>query len=664
MVDVQNIRNVALVSQSGTGKSTLLAELLNASGVAKRGPDKTQAHMISDYTAEEKEKQFTLNSKIFTFPYKKLQFNILDTPGYPDFIGEVVSCLTAVESAILVVDTSGDIETQTEKIWALIKERNLPCLAFVNKMEQGETSFSEVLEELNRKLGHKFIPVQIPQLEGKELKGVADLLQEETSAGEDSSKWRESLLEVAAETDDSLIEKYLEEGGLSPEEVQKGLKKAIQENKFSPVLCGSALEGIGVDALLEFMINYLPHPGEGRVKDKEGKEIMLSEEGEPLAQVFKIISEERAGALFFFKVISGKLASSSSIYNSTQKAEEKLGQILVFQGKGKKEQAQVTAGQIAGIAKLKSTKISDTLGSAKNPVQLEEIKFPQPSTSFAICPKDRKDEEKIGFALERLLVEDPTLKVTRNKEFSQTIISGMGDVHLDMVTKRLKERFGVSVSFEKPKIPYRETIQSQAQTQYRHKKQTGGRGQFADVWIKVEPLPRGEGLQFADEIVGGRIPSRFIPSVEKGVKDAVSKGVAVGYQVTDLKVTLFDGSFHQVDSSDIAFQIAGSMAFKRAVSDANPLLLEPILEVEIEVPGEYVGDITGDLNSRRGKILNIETKDSLRTIKAQVPQSEMYKYATDLKSMTQGKGTYSQEFSHYEEVPAHVAKNIIEESKQ
>lgn len=662
MVAVENIRNIAFVSQSNTGKSSLIASILATAKVISKPPKKEEAHLVSDYTQEEKDRNFTHTIKIFTCPYNKFSLNLIDTPGYPDFIGEVFSGLAAVDGVVFVLDAAGGVEVQTEEIWNAVREKNLPNMVFINKMDRQEADYSKVLSELKQKLKAEFMPVQFPRLEGKTLKAVESIVEEAEELPGEFSSWREKLVESAAETDDSLIEKYLENGKLSSEEMRKGLSTGIKKATISPVMFGSAHSDIGIESLAQFLIEFFPNPMDRKVLDKEGKEIDIIEGKESLAQVFKVSSEPHLGEVAIFRVFSGKFDSSSSVQNVSRGIEEKFGQkFQIISGQTKKEVSSIGAGEIAGIAKLKSTEISDTLSSSKNAAAIELIKFPSPSTSVAIVPKERKDEEKVSFALEKLCKEDPTLQVSSNKEFSEIVLSGMGELHLMAVSKRLSNKFGVNVEFKEPKVPYRETIKGKAKAQTKYKKQTGGHGQYADVWLEVEPLSRGEGFEFVNKIVGGRIPSRFIPSVEKGVKEALNKGINANYPVTDVKVTLYDGGFHPVDSSDIAFQIAGSMAFRDAIKQANPILVEPIMEVEITVPEEYVGDVTGDINSRRGRILNIETKGHLRAVKAQIPQGELHKYASTLKSITQGRGRFQMSFSCYEEVPSHVAQKVIAE---
>ena len=663
MVSVENIRNVAFVSQSNTGKSSLVANLLmNAKAIPKISK-KEEAHLISDFTQEEKERNFTHTIKLFNCLYDKFSFNLIDTPGYPDFIGDVISALTAVDGVVFVVDAAGSIEVQTEEIWNMVQKRGLPHLFFVNKMDREEADFQKILEELQGKLGGHFIPIQAPQVEDKTFKAVIDLVGEPENIPGEFSQWREKLVESVAETDDALLEKYLEGGKLSADEIKKGLKTGVKEGKISPVMCGSTYLGIGIDSLAKFLIDSFPNPMQTKVIDKDDKTVDIVNRKESLAQVFKVTSELHLGDVVLFRVFSGRFSASSLVYNVSRGIEEKFGQsIQILKGHTKDEVESIGPGEIAGIAKLKSTKVSDTLSDSKNTVVLKSLEFPSPNTSVALVPRETKDEEKVSFALDRLGREDPTLHISLNKEFSEIVLSGMGELHLGTVAKRLASRFGVNVDFKEPKVAYRETVKGTAKMQGKYKRQTGGHGQYADVWLEIEPLHRGKGFEFVDKIVGGKIPSRFIPSVEKGVKEALGKGVATHYPVTDIRVSVYDGGFHPVDSSDIAFQIAGSMAFRDAVQQARPTIIEPIMETEVTLPEEYVGDVTGDINSRRGRIVNIESKGHSRLIKAHVPLGELHRYASTLKSITQGRGNFQMKFFCYEEVPPHIAKKIIEES--
>jgi len=664
MVSVENIRNVAFVSQSNTGKSSLIANLLVKANAIPQISGKEDAHLVSDFTQEEKERNFTHTLKLFNFSYEKHNFNLIDTPGYPDFVGEVISALHAADAVVFVIDASGSVEVQTEQIWNMVKEKNLPRLFFINKMDREEADFGKTLNEIQTKLEVQLTPIQVPQIEEKVLKAVINLIEESEGIPGEFSAFREKLVESAAETDDKLVEKYLEEGKLSVDEIKKGLKAGIEQGLVSPVMCGSNYASIGIDFLAKFMIDFFPNPMQRKVFSQDGKEINLTEKKESLAQVFKVVSEPHLGDVALIRVFSGKFTASSVVCNVSKGADEKLGQrFQIIKGSTKEEVENVGAGEIAGIAKLKATQVSDTLSSIRDDIKLKALQFLSPNTSVAVIPRERKDEEKVSFALDKLCKEDPTLHVDFNREFSEIVLSGLGELHLGTVSKRLASKFGVNVDFKEPRVAYRETIKGNAKVQAKYKKQSGGHGQYADVWLEIEPLPRGKGFEFVDKIVGGKIPSRFIPSVEKGVKEALSKGVNAGYPVTDVRVSVVDGSFHPVDSSDIAFQIAGSMAFRDAAKQAKPTLIEPIMEVEIIIPEEYVGDVTGDINAKRGRILNIEVKGHSRIIKTQIPLGELSRYASTLKSITKGRGNFQMRFSCYEETPAHIAQKIIKESE-
>ncbi|HEX67518.1 MAG TPA: elongation factor G, partial [bacterium] len=504
----------------------------------------------------------------------------------------------------------------------------------------------------------EFVPMYYPVMEGDVLKEIVDLRNENVPS--ELEEWREKIVERAAEAKDELLEKYLEEGTLTLEEIKEGLQEEVKKGKLNIVIPGSVWEGKGIKELLEFIIENFPSPKERKILTVEGEEIECGEEGPFLAQVFKSTFEPHLGDMSLVRIFRGKLNSASEILNSSKDNTEKIGQIQKLIGKNRKEVSEASAGEIIGLLKLKNTSTSDTLTHPDSPVVLEPIKFPPPLYSIAVRPKERKDEEKISFALGKICQEDPTLHIEVNHEFGQTILSGMGELQLTLNLSKLS-RYGVNVITEEPKVPYRETIKSTAKAQGKYKRQTGGRGQYGDCWIEISPLERGKGFEFVNKIFGGAIPARFIPAVEKGIREAMKKGLLAGYPVVDVKVTLYDGSFHPVDSSDIAFQIAGSLAFKNAYPQAQPTLLEPIMKVVIKAPEEYLGDITGDLNAKRGKILSIDAEGKKRVIQALVPLAEMHRYATELKSMTQGRGTFTMEFSHYEEVPSHIQAKIIQE---
>lgn len=682
-----NIRNVAIVSQAGSGKTTLAEALIYNAGVTDRLGKVDEGTSNVDFDPEEVERRVTINTKILPCEWKDCKVNLLDTPGYGEFIGEVEGTVRVVDGMVVVIDAPGGIDPHLERVYRCGEKYHLPGIAFINKMDKEGADFKKTLAILNETLGKKFLPLQIPLGEEKNFRGVIDLLQmkariyqresgkfkeEPIPEGEGGvvEELRETLVEAVAEMEDALVEKYLEGEEISPQELVRAMKKGVMEGKFIPTLCGSALLNMGCDSLLDSIVGYLPSPQEvGKFRGKnprnnEDEEREATEKGPFVALVFKTISEPHLGALSLFRVYGGAITSGTEVYNSTKGQKEKIGQLFTLQGRHRREVGKVVAGDIAGVAKLRVTTTGDTLCDASKPLILEGAEFSKPMLSLAVKPRTRKDEEKLTSSLNQLVQEDPTLEYHVDKEFGQTILSGMGELHLDILINRLKKRFGVEVDVERPRVAYRETIRSTSKAQGKYKRQSGGRGQYGDCWLELEPLPRGQGYEFVSKIVGGAIPSRFIPAVEKGVKEAMKEGVVAGYPVTDMKITVCDGSFHPVDSSDIAFQIAGSMAFKKGMEAARPVLLEPIVLVEVIVPPEYLGEVNGDLNSRRGRIVGIENRGGKQVIKAQVPLAEMFRYASDLKSMTRGSGIYSMEFSHYEEVPEHISKKIIAESSK
>ncbi len=660
-MQMSHIRNIVFASQGGTGKSSLIASLLNKMNALAKLPRKEELFKACDYAPEETDRGFTIISKVFTVTYKEHLINMLDTPGYPDFSGEVIGAIHAAENVVIVADATGSIEVQTERVWEWIKEKNLPCVVFVNKIDRPEADFKKLWNELEEKLEAEFFPLYLPY--EKKLISVLEEASPPESIKQEIEEIREKIIERAAESTDELTEKYLEEGSLSKEEITQGIRDQVKKRNINFIIPGSAWEGIGIKELISLFTDIFSSPEGRTLKTAEGEEILSEEKGSFVGQVFKSTFEPHLGDMSLVRIFRGKISSGDNILNASREETEKIGQIQQLIGKNRKEITSASAGEIIGLLKLKNTHTSDTLTSPDAPVILEPIKFPTPIFSIAIKPKERKDEEKISYALNKICQEDPTLKVEVSHEFSQTILSGLGELQLNMNLAKLS-RYGVNVVVEEPKIPYRETIKSTAKAQGKYKKQTGGRGQYGDCWLELSPLGRGEGFQFLNKIVGGAIPSRYIPSVEKGVREAMTKGPLAGYPVIDIQVTCYDGSFHPVDSSDIAFQIAGSMAFKNAYPNASPILLEPIMKAEIKIPEEYLGDITGDLNARRGKIISIDAEGRKKVVKVLAPWAELKRYAIDLKSMTQGRGTFSMEFSHYEEVPAHIQTKIIEEAQK
>lgn len=685
---VAQIRNVALVSHGGAGKTTLTEAMLFGAGVTDRLGRVDDGSSVIDYDPEEMRRKISITAKLAPCEWRNCKANVIDTPGYFDFVGEVKSSLRVVDSVVVVVCAVSGVEVGTELVWGYSDERALPRLVFVNKLDRENGDFQKVLADLARKFRATFVPLQLPIGAEDDFQGVVDLITMKACVYEDGSggksreeelgpdlvdqagELREKLVEAAAEGDDELIGKYLEGEELSREEIVRGLRGGTLARRFVPVLCGSAYKNIGVDKLLDAMVACLPSPADaGAVKGKRsgtGEEVVV----EPAVDkpscglVFKTVADPYVGKLTVFKVYAGSVGSDSALLNASKGKPERIGQVFVLRGKQQEAVARVSAGDIGAVAKLQETTTGDTLCDKDFPVALQTVKFPRPVLSMAVIPKAKGDEEKMSVGLGRLAEEDPTFVVTKNAETGQMVVTGMGEVHLEIITSRLQKKFGVEVKLELPKVPYRETIRSPVRVEGKHKKQTGGRGQYGHVWLELEPLPEGKEFEFVDKVFGGAVPRQYIPAVEKGVRETLGEGVLAGYPMVGVRIALVDGSYHVVDSSEMAFKIAASMALKKGALQANPVLLEPIMQVEVVVPEEYMGDIIGDLNKKRGKILGMEGEGGSQVIRALAPLAEMFRYATDLRSITQGRGSYSLEFLHYEEVPPHVAEAVIARVKK
>ncbi|GEA15347.1 MAG: elongation factor [Moorella sp. (in: firmicutes)] len=670
-----NIRNVGIVAHGGAGKTSLTEALLYNTGATKRLGRVDEGNTVTDYHPEEIKRKVTINTSLAFAEWQDHKINILDTPGYSDFFGDVVSALRVVDSVLVVVSAVAGVEVQTEVVWEEAEARHLPRLAYVNKMDRENANFQKAVESMRERLSGRIVPVQLPIGAAETFSGVIDILNQKAYTYNDNgnekegpvpaeyadevASLREALVEAAAEGDDELLMKYLEGEELTPDEVRLGLKKAIAEGKVVPVLCGSALKNMGVKPLLDYIVDYLPSP-----VDVAGKTAAELEKESLAALVFKTLADPYVGRLSMFRVYSGILKSDSSVYNANRESEEKIGQLFALQGKNQVAVAEMRPGDMGAVAKLQVTTTGDTLSAKADPVQLEGINFPEPTLPVAIRPKSKGDEDKLSNALARLLEEDPTLRLSKNTETRETILTGMGESHLDITLERLQRKFGVEVEMSTPRVPYRETIRtSVTRVEGKHKKQTGGHGQYGHVFIDMAPLPDKE-FEFTETIFGGAVPRQYIPAVEKGIREAMQEGILAGYPVTNIKVNLADGSYHTVDSSEMAFKIAAGIAFRKAVEQAKPVLLEPIMNVEITVPEQFMGDIMGDLNSRRGRILGMEPKGKNQVIRAQVPLAEMYRYAINLKSITQGRGHFKMDFAQYEEVPANIAEKIIQEARR
>ena len=667
------IRNIALVGHGGTGKTSLVEAMLYNTGTVKRMGKVDDGNTVADYLPEEIKRKITISTALAPCEYKDYKINVLDTPGYADFYFEVIGAMRVADSILMVLSATAGVEVQTEVIWEDFPE--IPKIAFINKMDRENADFYKTLNEMKETFADNIVPLQLPIGAEENFKGVIDLIKMkalifEPGTGRSSEEdipadmmddveiYKEALIEAAAEANDELLTKYLEGEELSDDEILEGIKEAATSGSAVFVFCGSALSNIAITPLLDFIVNCMPSPETNPIV--KGKDM----DNDPLtAQVFKTIADPYIGRLTMFRVFTGKMKADSVVYNANKEKDEKIAQLLVMTGKEQTGVPELYAGDIAAIAKLAVTGTGDTMTVKADPIVMDPIEFPEPTLSMAIEPKSKGDEDKLSGAFQRLLEEDPSITVEKNAETKQTIMKTMGDTHVDIVIEKLSRKFGVDVVSKEMRIPYRETIRATVEAEGKHKKQTGGHGQYGHVWIKFEPTEDGQ-LVFEENVFGGSVPRNYFPAVEKGLVEAMEEGVLAGYPVTNLKATLYDGSYHSVDSSEMAFKMAARLAFRKGVEAAKPALLEPIVDVQIVVPDAYMGDIIGDLNSKRGKVLGMEPVGKKQMIKAKVPQAEMARYTIDLKSMTQGRGKFKMEFSHYEEVPDQFANKIIEKARQ
>jgi elongation factor G len=685
--DATSIRNVSIVGHGGCGKTSLVAAMLFDMGAVNRIGSVDDGSTVTDFDPDEIERKISLQAALAYGEWKKNKINILDAPGYANFTGEARAALRAADAAVVVVDAVSGVEVQTEKVWGYAQEYGLPRLVLISRMDRDRASFARTLESVEKSFGRTVIPIALPIGEEKDFAGIIDLVAEKaiTSATDASGKAqvgdipaalkeaaaaaREKLVEIVAEGNEALMEEFFEKGSLPQEALAKGLKDGVAAGRIVPVIPVSGVRNVGVTFLLDAILDLIPSPAErGEVAGIEPatkKAIKRTPKVDaPLsAFVFKTIVDPHAGFITLFRVYSGTLKSDSTIHNIARDVSERVGAVQLMQGKTPTAVQEIQAGDIGAVAKLKETKTNDTLADKQNPILYTAIEFPAPATTFAIEPKTRGDEDKISTALRRLAEEDPVLKISTDQQTHEMLLSGMGQLHIEVVVGRLRKRFRVEVNLKKPKIPYRETIKTAAEGHGRHKKQTGGHGQFGDCKIRMKPLPRGEDFRFVDDIFGGSIPKNFIPAVEKGIQDARLKGFLAGYPMVDFQVELYDGQYHDVDSSEMSFKIAGSLAYKDAVARCKPTILEPIMRVEITVPEEYAGSVMGDLSGRRGQPQGMEPRGTMQTIKAQVPLSEMLSYDAELTSMTGGRGSYAMEMSHYAELPSHLQEKVIAASK-
>ncbi|MEO0099594.1 MAG: elongation factor G [candidate division WOR-3 bacterium] len=672
------IRNIGFFGHSSSGKTSVADTLIFLLGTNPRRGKVDDGTSFFDYDEDEINRKVSINLALGYGEYNGFLFNLIDTPGYADFLGDVLSGIRACDCGCVIIDGTGGIEVGTEIVMRHLSEENKPMFFFINKLKKEHSDFFKVLEELNKTFPGKAVPLFLPIGKEMDFKGLVDIMGEKVYLYENGkrreeplpeekkgevSKYREKIIEGLGDVSEEILNKYLEGSEITKEEIISGLKEGIKKRELFPILAGDANEGIGVDLILDFACQYLPSPLDCGIR-LEDKTIPVNPNGPPLLFVFKTVSELHIGDLHYCKVLQGKVSSGDNLLNMSTGRQEKINQIYYIKGKEREEVGVLRTGEIGALVKLKETKTSDTLTTPELNIKLPPIKFPEPSISIAIVPKTRGDEEKVSNGLHRLHNEDPTFTFYYATELKQQIISGLGELHLDVILGRLKRKFDVAVDIQKPKIPYRETITKKAEAQGKYKKQTGGRGQYGDVWLRIEPLPRGKGFEFADEIFGGAIPAKYIPSIEKGVREAMEQGFLANYPITDLKVTVYDGSFHPVDSSDIAFKIAAIMSFRNACEKAGVILLEPIMELEVSCPDQFLGEVMGDLNARRGRILGIERQGNLQVVKAHCPLAELYKYSTTLRSITQGRGYFTMKFAFYEEVPKELSAKIIEEAKR
>ncbi len=677
------IRNVVLLSHQGAGKTSLAEFILFTSGAIQRLGNVKDGTTTSDYDPLEVERHMGINLSLLPIQWQGMKLNLIDTPGYADFIGEVRSGLRVTEGAIIVICAASGVEVGTEQMWNDAEKANLPRLIFVNKMDRDNADFFSTLKGIQAKLSPKCLPLQLPIGSQSDFQGIIDLVAMKAYIGaasqeaeipstlrEQAEASREKLVEAAVEVDDELINKYLGGEPINNEEIFAAIKKSTIAGKLVPVFVGSALQGIGTQQVLNGICSYLPSPEEKdaivakNVSTGNQEEIKPNSESPVSGLVFKTTADPYVGKLSYFRIYSGVISSNSQVWNANKNSMERIGQLFTMLGKNQQTVPQVTAGDIGAVARLSLTTTGDTLCAREHPVILPGIEFPKANFSMAIQPQEKTDLDKMSTVLPRICEEDPSLQTRREADTNEFIISGVGDNHLEIVREKIRRKFGVEVRLDLPMIPYKETITMSTKAEYKHRKQSGGHGQYGHVLLELEPLPRGGGFEFAKKIVGGAIPHNYIPSVEKGVNEAKQEGVLAGYPVVDVKVSLYDGSFHAVDSSDIAFKIAGAQALKKGLSQGQPVLVEPIMNLTITVPEMYTGDITSDLNTKRGRVLGMNPANGINVIEAQAPYAELLRYALNLRSLTQGRGSFVMGFDHYEEVPAHLSQKIIADKKK
>jgi elongation factor G len=681
-----DIRNIALIGHGHSGKTTLTSGFLYTAGATNRLTRVDEGNAVTDFDDEEVQRKITISTGVAFAEWAKKKINLLDTPGFNIFLNDTKASLIAADAALVVVDGVAGVEVQTEKVWSFADEFNLPRAVFINKLDRERSSFDRALASVQNVFGRLAVPVQLPIGAEKEFKGVVDLIRMKAytytmdgdgkgkevpipdDLAEPAQQAHEALVEMVAEGNDALLEEFFEKGTLPVEHILEGLHQAIRDRRIYPVLCGSALHNVGPDLLMNFIIEDFPAPTEhepisGTVNGGTEVQRAIKNDAPASAFVFKTVADPFAGRVTYFKVISGVIKNDANLVNARNGATERLAHVGSLEGKTIEPVTELKAGDIGAVAKLKETVTGDTLCDKPSIIAYHAVHLPEPSIAFAISAKSRQDEDRLGNAVQRILEEDQSLRFYRDPQTKEFLLAGSGQQHVEVIVSRLKKRYGVDVELHAPKIPYRETIRGKAEVQGRHKKQTGGHGQFGDCWIRLEPLARGGKFEFANEVFGGAIPRNFIPAVEKGIVEAAANGFLAGFPVVDFKCTVYDGSYHDVDSSEMAFKLAARKAFKGAMQAAKPTILEPVMNVNIQAPVEYAGDLMGDLNGRRGRIQGMDTKGGTQIIRAQVPMSEMLTYQNDLISMTQGRASYQMEFDHYDYVPQLQADKIIAAAK-
>ena len=684
--DAPAIRNIAVVGHSGAGKTQLVSALLFDTGAVNRFGRVDDGTTVTDYDDEEIARKHTLACSLAYVEWNKHKINLIDTPGMANFLSDARAALRVSDGALVVVDAVAGVQVSTEKVWEAANDLEVPRIVVLNRLDRERASVDRALESLHTVFGRAVVPVQLPIGQEKTFRGVIDLIGMKawTFATDGSGKptegaipadlegaaqaAREALIEMVAEADDALMEKFFEAGTLTQDELLAGLKRGIAASRVFPVLCASAIANVGAQPLLDALISYVPSPAESPLKARKAKSddevrVDAKSDGPTAAFIWKTVADPFAGRISMFRVVSGTLKSDSTVHNVTKDLAERLGHLVLLQGKTQTAVSEIKAGDIGAVAKLKESLTNELLADKSVSFAIPGTKFPEPVISYAIEPKSRGDEEKISTALHRLQEEDPTINYSRDAQTKELLLAGQGQSHIEVTVAKLKRRFGVEVNLKLPRIPYRETITASTEAHGRHKKQTGGHGQFGDCKVKFEPLPRGSEFEFVDDIFGGAIPRQFVPAVEKGIQDARLRGFLAGYPMVDFRATVYDGSFHQVDSNELSFKMAGSLAFKDGMSRARPTLLEPVMDVEVYAPSDYAGDLMGDLNGRRGRIGGMDSRGASTIIRAKVPMSEMLTYEQHLTSATGGRGSYHMEFSHYEEVPSHLHGKIIAAAK-